>query len=150
MKSWNGFVVAAAAALLFVSGGAYASDTGNAEAAIKVVEQFHAALKEGNATGASALLASTAVIYESGYAESRDDYVSHHLAADIEFAKGTQSVVKSTKQECVESLCVVMQTSETMGKFKGKDVRSTGVETTVLRRDGDTWKIHHVHWSSHK
>lgn len=150
MKSWSNLVLTIAAALFLASGLAQAGEAGSGDAAIKVVEQFHAALKAGNVTDASAMLASTAVIYESGYAESRDDYVSHHLAADIEFAKGTQRVVKSTSQQCSESLCVVMQTSETTGKFKEKSVRSVGVETTVLRRDAETWKIQHVHWSSHK
>lgn len=137
-------------ALLVMSGAVNAAESTSGEAASKVVEQFHAALKAGNAEGASALLATTALIYESGYAETREDYISHHLAADIAFAKDTQRIVKSTRQQCDESLCVLMQSSETVGTYKGKSVRSVGQETTVLRREGDAWKIQHVHWSSHK
>lgn len=137
-------------AILVMAGLASAAETSSGEAASKVVAQFHAALKAGNADGASALLAATALVYESGYAETRDDYVSHHLAADIAFAKDTQRIVKNTRQQCDESVCVIMQSTETTGTFKGKSARGVGQETMVMRREGDTWKIQHVHWSSHK
>lgn len=135
---------------LAMSGIAGATQAANGEAASRVVEQFHAALKSGDSSAASGFLASTAQIFESGYSESRADYVAHHLAADIAFAKDTQRSVKTTQQQCNESLCVLMQTSENLGTFKGKKVHDVGAETTVLVREGGIWKIQHVHWSSHK
>ena len=138
------------AAMLVMAGAASAADATSGEAASKVAAQFHAALTAGNAEGASALLSATALIYESGHAETRDEYLSHHLAADIAFAKATQRTVKNTQQQCDESMCVLMQSSETTGTVKGKSVRYVGQETLVLRREGDAWKIQHVHWSSHK
>ena len=149
MQTMKRTILAFGVALLVV-GAADAAQTNNTEAASKVVEQFHAALKAGNADSAVALLSATALIYESGYAETREDYISHHLAADIAFAKDTQRTVKSTQKQCDESMCVLMQSSETTGTFKGKKVNSVSQETTVLRREGDTWKIKHVHWSSQK
>ncbi len=138
------------AAVLVMAGAASAADATSGEAASKVAAQFHAALTAGNAEGASALLSATALIYESGHAETRDEYISHHLAADIAFAKATQRTVKNTRQQCDETMCVLMQSSETTGTVKGKSVRYVGQETMVLRREGDAWKIQHVHWSSHK
>lgn len=138
------------AAVFVAAGAASASQTNSMDAAGTVVEQFHAALKAGNADAAVALLAKTALIYESGHAETRDEYISHHLAADIAFAKDTQRTVKSTRNQCEELMCVVMQSSEISGTYKGKPVRSVSQETTVLRREGNTWKIQHVHWSSAK
>lgn len=138
------------AAILVMACTANAAETTSAEAASKVAAQFHAALTAGNVDGASALLSATALIYESGHAETRDEYISHHLAADIAFAKATQRTVKNTRQQCDESMCVLMQSSETTGTVKGKSVRYVGQETMVLRREGDAWKIQHVHWSSHK
>ena len=118
--------------------------------AANVVSQFHDALKRGEASAAIAQLSADAVIYESGYAETRENYLAHHLQADIEFAKQTTRKVTTTSSHCGETLCVLMQESETSGTFKGKPIQSSGVETTVLVRTGDTWKIRHVHWSSHK
>lgn len=138
------------AAMLAMTCTANASELTSAEAASKVAAQFHAALATGNAEGASALLSATALIYESGHAETRDEYVSHHLAADIAFAKATQHTIKNTRQQCDQSMCVLMQTGETSGTFKEKSVRRVGQETMVLRREGDAWKIQHLHWSSHK
>ena len=143
-------IEAVGAALLVLANIANAADATSGEAASKVAAQFHAALEAGNADGASALLSATALIFESGHAETRDEYISHHLAADIAFAKATQRTVKSKQQQCDESMCVLMQSSETTGTFKGKNVRSLSKETMVLRREGDAWKILHVHWSSHK
>lgn len=137
-------------AMLVMACAANAAETTSGEAASKVAEQFHAALKAGDADGASALLSAMALIYESGHAETRDEYISHHLAADIAFAKATQRTVKNTRHQCDESICVLMRSSETTGTFKGKSARNVGQETMVLRREGDAWKIQHVHWSSHK
>lgn len=138
------------ASMLVIAGAASAAETTSGDAASKVAAQFHAALAAGNADGASSLLSAEALIYESGHAETRDEYISHHLAADIAFAKATQRTVKTTRQQCDESMCVLMQSGETSGTIKGKSVRYVGQETMVLRREGDAWKIQHVHWSSHK
>jgi ketosteroid isomerase-like protein len=118
--------------------------------AANIVSQFHEALKRGDANVAIAQLSADALIYESGYAETHENYLAHHLQADIEFAKQTTRKVTATTSQCGETLCVLMQESETTGSYKGKLVQSIGVETSVLVRAGDTWKIQHVHWSSRK
>ena len=138
------------AGMLAMAGAANAAEPSSGEAASKIVAQFHEALATGNTEGAIALLSATALIYESGHAETREQYIADHLAADIAFAKATQRTVKDTHQQCNESICVLMQSSQTTGTIKGKNMRYAGQETTVLRREGDTWKIQHVHWSSHK
>ncbi len=58
--------------------------------------------------------------------------------------------IKASQQQCSASLCLLIHESETSGKYKGKSVRSLGLEGAVLRREGDAWKIEHVHWSSRK
>src|SRR5687768_11914331 len=54
---------------------------------IAVVSEFHAALSTGDSATALRLLDPDAMVLESGEVETRDEYRSHHLAADIEFAK---------------------------------------------------------------
>ena len=36
----------------------------------------------------------------------------------------------------------------TTGEFNGRAVDRLTVETMLLRRHGDGWRIHHIHWSS--
>ncbi len=129
---------------------ALAAEPVNQEEASRVLAAFHAALQRGDSATATAQLATDATIYESGYAETRAEYLAHHLQGDIDFAKTTKTEVKASQQQCSASLCLVLHESETSGSYKGKPVRSRGLESAVLRRDGDGWKIVHLHWSSRK
>jgi uncharacterized protein (TIGR02246 family) len=115
-----------------------------------VVNKFHAALKSGDKEAALRLLDDGAVIFESGYAETKKEYAAHHLASDIEFAKGTQREIKSSSARCSGSNCLITETTETTGRYKDKPVKSFGVETAVLEQKDGAWRIVHVHWSSHK
>ena len=51
---------------------------------VAVVARFHGALASGDSAAALGLLDRDAIILESGAAETRDEYRSHHLPADIE------------------------------------------------------------------
>ncbi|QYG02756.1 DUF4440 domain-containing protein [Massilia sp. NP310] len=112
---------------------------------------FHDALTSGDKTKAASLLAPDIAIYESGYVErSRDEYASHHLGGDIEFAKNsTRKVLKQTERIDGKT-AVVWEESETTGVSRGKPVHVFGTGTAVLEKNGDNWSIVHVHWSSRK
>ncbi|WP_395400939.1 YybH family protein [Pseudoduganella sp. UC29_106] len=117
----------------------------------ETLAEFHQALAAGKSDVVSAFLSPQIQIYESGYVErSRDEYTGHHLKADIEFAKATQNTVLKHYERSDGNLAVVMQETETTGKFKGKDVHSFGTETALLEKQGDKWVIVHIHWSSRK
>ena len=129
---------------------ATAQNAADEKGAIEFVEKFHASLKSGDSKSVLNALADDAIIFESGYAESKGEYAASHLASDITFAATTKRLAKKTTTNCVKSMCIVMQQSETNGSYKDKPVKSIGVETSVLRNDKDGWKISHLHWSSHK
>lgn len=121
---------------------------GDSAAVAAVVERYHRALTQGDSVGALAQLAEDAVIVESGSIESRQEYRSHHLAADIAFAqaiKGTRSPARVWVRGIV---AWTTATSATRGKYRGKPVNSTGAELMVLTRGRDGWKISAIHWSS--
>lgn len=118
---------------------------------IGTVAEFHEALAKGKLEQASAFLSPEIQIYESGYVErSRGEYVGHHLPADIEFAKATTSKVLKQTERVEGNLAVVLQETETTGKYKGNSVHLFGTETAMLEKQGDKWVIVHVHWSSRK
>jgi ketosteroid isomerase-like protein len=98
-----------------------------------------------------ALLSPAVKIYESGYVEgTRDEYASHHLGADAEFAAATKVSVLRQDERVSGDMAVVTRETETRGRFKDKDVHAFGVETAVLEKKGDGWNIVHFHWSSRK
>jgi ketosteroid isomerase-like protein len=118
---------------------------------LETLAHFHQALKNGDAERATALLKPEVQIYESGHVErSRDEYVGHHLPSDIAFAKETDSKVLKQREQVDGNLAVVMQETETTGKFKGKPVHLYGTETVVMEKHGDGWVFSHIHWSSRK
>jgi ketosteroid isomerase-like protein len=126
----------------------FAQSHGDSTAVAAVVERYHRALAEGDSATAVAQLADDAVILESGSIESREEYRSHHLPADIAFAravKGTRSPVRVSVQS---NVAWTTATSTTQGKFRGKPVNSVGAELIILTRSKDGWKIRAIHWSS--
>ncbi|MEO8277858.1 MAG: nuclear transport factor 2 family protein [Thermoanaerobaculia bacterium] len=118
--------------------------------AVGAVEAFHQALATGNRDASIALLDPDVVIFEEGDAEmSCDEYVSHHLAADIDFVAATKTDLVDRRSGGSADLAWVITRSRTTGTFRGRDIGSLGGETMVLRRgDNGKWRILHIHWSS--
>lgn len=113
-----------------------------------VVECYHRALGSGDSTGALALLTSDAVILESGGIETREQYRSHHLLADIAFARAVKSVRGPIRVMMRGDAAWATSTSTTQGEFRGRPVNSAGAELMVLTRTAEGWKINAIHWSS--
>jgi len=112
---------------------------------------FHDALAAGDKAKALSLLAPEVAIYEAGYVErSRDEYASHHLNGDMEFAKAsTRKMLKQTER-IDGNMAVVWEETETAGVVRGLPARILGTGTVVLEKHGEGWAIVHVHWSSRK
>ncbi|MDP9421404.1 MAG: nuclear transport factor 2 family protein [Pseudomonadota bacterium] len=126
--------------------GAVASSARPAAAA---VDAFHAALRSGNTKAALSHLAENALIYEAGGVErGRQEYASHHLGADSAFSQAVPSTVTRRAGEAVGNIAWIATEGRTTGTFKGKAVDRVTTETMVLRRQGNAWKIVHIHWSS--
>ncbi len=131
---------------------ALASATGDSVAATRTVESFREALARGDSTGALALLAPDVIILESGEMQRFDDYRSHHLGADIAFARAVPSTHTLVSLRVEGNTSWVTSTSATQGQFNGRAVNSAGAELIVLTRGarGGAWRIRAVHWSSHR
>lgn len=117
-------------------------------AVVRTASRFHAALEAGDTAAVKTLIAPDLQVLEGGEVESRAQYFSHHLAADIEFAKAVPSkrtVVSYTRDGNVAWL---VSTSTTAGKFRDREVNSVGAELMILSRTPDGWKIRAIHWSS--
>lgn len=124
---------------------ALASDSA---AVVATVEQFHRALADGDSLRALALMTDDVVVLESGGFESRAEFRSHHLPADIEFARATRSERQVRAVTVRGDAAWVSGTSTYQGEFRGRAINSLGAELTVLVRTPSGWRISAVHWSS--
>ena len=122
-----------------------ASDSADA---VAVVTQYQKALATGDSTTALALLASDAVVLESGGVESRQEYRTHHLPADMSFMSAVPSVRANMRVVVRGDVAWVSSTSTSRGAFRGRKINSSGAELMVLSREPDGWKIRAIHWSS--
>jgi ketosteroid isomerase-like protein len=125
------------------------SQADDSAAVVAVVERYHRALTEGDSATALGLLAEDALIVESGGIESRQEYRSHHLAADIAFAREAKVTRSLVRVSVRGNVAWTTATSTTRGRFRRKSVNSSGAELMVLTRGADGWKIRAIHWSSH-
>ena len=117
---------------------------------IEVIDAFHAALAVGDSTTALSHLADDVVILESGGIENKDHYRSGHIAGDMRFARavprkrGDMSVVINGDVAWAYGGSIIQ------GQMGDRAINSQGAELVVLARDGDSWKIKAIHWSSRK
>jgi ketosteroid isomerase-like protein len=114
----------------------------------KVVDAFHAGLKTGDTAGVMSLLASDALLLEAGGIETRAEYESKHLPADVEFEKSVTTSVMPYRVTVVGDAAWAVSTSEYKGTFRERPVDSVGVELMILSREAAGWRIRAIHWSS--
>lgn len=122
----------------------------DAAAVTSTVASFHDAIGKGDSAAAVRVLDSDVIILESGDMESRDEYIAHHLHADIAFAKAVQSTRTVNRVTVVGDAAWLVATSMASGTFEGRAIRSEGRELMVLRRTSAGWRIGAIHWSSHR
>ena len=144
----NYFVIAAALGSLAASNAA--AQRSDSADAVAVLQRFHDALEKGDSTTALSLLTADVTILESGGIETLAEYRSHHLAADIEFAKAVPSKRTVVSVSVVGGAAWVSSTSITQGQNNGRAVNSAGTELIVLKKVGADWKISAIHWSSRR
>lgn len=119
-----------------------------AKTPLAVVNEFAAALNNGDSKTIEQLVAASVVIFEEGGVEqSFAEYQRSHLAADIKFMARVNRTVKEQQVIHQAELAVVLTQSELKGKA-GSKAHVGMVETMILQRAATGWKIVHIHWSS--
>ncbi len=123
------------------------SDSANV---VATIERFHAALGAGDSLAALSLLAEDAVIVEGGGIQSRSEYRSHHLGADIGFARAVTRELRHVSVVVSGDLAWASSTSTARGTLRDREINSTSAELAVLSRSGNSWIIRAIHWSSRR
>lgn len=151
MKTTFALLVAGAVALFATSVQAQHEGhgtPGDSAAVAAVVAKYHDALTSGDSAAALALLADDAVILESGSVETRAEYRSHHLPADINASKTSPSQRGPTHVRIHGEVAWTTTTSTSQRVVNGSPVTSSMAELMVLVKMPGGWKISAIHWSS--
>lgn len=121
---------------------------GDSAAVVSTVERFHAALASGDSAAVMSLLTPGARIVESGGVETREEYTHHHLPADMAFAAAVPRERGPIEVTVHGDVAWAVSTSRSRGTYREREIDSRGAELVVLTREGGTWRIEAVHWSS--
>lgn len=114
----------------------------------EIVDAFHHALSTGDLSAAQALLEPEVQVFEGGEIEhSAAEYAAHHLPADAAFLSTAR--VTPISRTGVATADIAWLASESRISVDGADPREmVSIETMILRRTAQGWRIAHIHWSS--
>jgi ketosteroid isomerase-like protein len=127
----------------------HAADPAADSAAVAAtIERFHDALERGDSAAALGLLSADVVVLETGGMEDRDEYRSHHLPADIAFARAVRRESGPVHIVVRGDVAWASSTSIARGTFRDREVNTQTAELMVLVRTPDGWRIAAIHWSS--
>ena len=116
------------------------------------VDGFHAALKRKDTGGALSYLDRSLVVFEFGTTDATiEAYALSHLPSDIDMAAIADWTVQARRIGGSGNERWVLSTYRVTGKLPdGKSIDQTMLETAIVRRVGDSFRIAHLHWSSDK
>ncbi|MCC6433285.1 MAG: nuclear transport factor 2 family protein [Gemmatimonadaceae bacterium] len=114
------------------------------------VARFHDALTAGDSVRAVAMLASDALVLESGAIETRAEYLSHHLGADMEASKDSKVTRTVVHVRVAGDAAYVVSRTVTPPTGDEGSTGSQMAELMVLERTTTGWKIQAIHWSSRR
>ncbi|HEX6316039.1 MAG TPA: nuclear transport factor 2 family protein [Gemmatimonadaceae bacterium] len=121
---------------------------GDSAAVAAVVARYTDALTRGDSATALALLSDDAVILESGGIETRAEYRSHHLPADINASKAAPGQRAPVHVRVHGEVAWTTTTSSRQRQVNGNTVTSSMAELMVLVKTAAGWKISAIHWST--
>jgi ketosteroid isomerase-like protein len=114
------------------------------------VDAFHAALRNKDTAGALSLLDRGLVVFEFGAVDPTvEAYAFAHLPYDIDAAAATQWKLESRRVGGEGNDRWVLSSYHVTGKqADGTPIDMTALETAIVHRAGDTFRIVHLHWST--
>lgn len=116
------------------------------------VDGFHAALKRKDTGGALSYLDRSLMVFEFGLTDATvEAYALSHLPGDIDMAAVSDWAVQARRVGGSGNERWVLSTYHVTGKLPdGKPIDQVMLETAIVRRVGDGFRIVHLHWSSDK
>ncbi len=113
-----------------------------------VVNAFYGAISAGDNDAAMKLIAPDAVFVESGKIETRAEYETRHLPADIEF-EGQVKAERGPLRITFDGRDTAWVIS-TAAYDEGNPEKYINTQLMVLTRDTGDWRIRTISWSSNQ
>jgi len=126
------------------------SATADSAGAVAVVSRFHAALAAADSAQAVSLLAADAMILESGAIQTRADYLSHHLGADMKASAGSKAQRAIVRVTMSGGAAIIVSKSVSPPTGAEGNTGSEMAELMVVSKGATGWQIRAVHWSSRR
>ena len=137
-------------AALALALGASATMAQGARTPIEAVDAFHAALRNKDTAGALSLLDRSLVVFEFGAVDpTAEGYAFRHLPFDMDLAVAARWKLETRRVGGEGNERWVLSTYRVTGKQSdGTPIDQTTLETVILRRAGELFRIVHFHWST--
>jgi ketosteroid isomerase-like protein len=117
-------------------------------AVTRAAEAFTDAIVRHDSLAAASLLAPDARILEGGAVETREEYLAHHFHADAAFLAAMERTPIAGEIRVEGDVAWMTSATRLVGTWRDREVDATSVETLVLLRGAEGWRIASVHWSS--
>jgi hypothetical protein len=114
------------------------------------VDAFHRALAATDTAGALSLLARELIVFEYGVVDPTvEAYAFQHLPVDMDVAAQTEWEVVTRQVGSEGAAYWVLSTYRITGTDRaGNRIDVNTMETVLLRRVGEAFRIVHFHWST--
>jgi len=113
-----------------------------------VVEGFYQAIRTADAAAAMRFIAPDAEFIESGKLETREQYQTSHLPADIDFESQVAGKRGPMRVKIQGETAWVITMTEYVGSFEASPVNFVSAQLAVLTRNDGSWRIRSIAWSS--
>lgn len=126
----------------------YPKNSGAETGAGRAITEFHRAIKLGHKRKARSLLDDNVTIFEGAHVEkSADEYANHNMIADMKYLAKVKTEILTHSVKVIGDVAYSMSQTKSTGQVKGKYINSEGLESMVLQKNNNKWKIVHIHWS---
>jgi ketosteroid isomerase-like protein len=113
-----------------------------------IIQRFDSLMAAGDSAGILGLLADDVVVLESGGLETHAEFRTHHLPADIGFARAVKAQQGPITVRVLGEVAWASSTTTVEGEARGRPINSVSAELMVFSRESGSWKIRAIHWSS--
>jgi ketosteroid isomerase-like protein len=131
-----------------LAGCAQASDADREAEVVDVLRAFYAGIEAGDAEAVMQLVAPDALFIEAGMLETREQYETNHLPADIEFSTDIRGTPEIVRVAVDGDTAWIVASTRYEGTFDGFPLEFDGLQLMVLGRASGSWLVEAIHWSS--
>jgi ketosteroid isomerase-like protein len=143
------FACIAAALLVLVTPGCATAPPPVQESDVTmVVDGFYQAIRKADGPAAMQFIAPDAEFIETGKLETRSEYDTNHLPADINFESQVQGKRGPMRVKIQGETAWVRTMTEYEGTFEASPVNFVSAQLAVLTRNDGVWRIRSIAWSS--